>query len=84
MGMARHPGSPLDPALINLRHWVADIVYFPLETQLLSDALKKGCRVLDGSGMVTNQAATAFEIFTAFPANRDRMRENFGSFSEGE
>jgi shikimate dehydrogenase len=83
MGMARHPGSPLDPALINLRHWIADIVYFPLETQLLRDALQKGCRVLDGSGMVTNQAASAFEIFTGCPANPDRMSGAFREFIRG-
>jgi shikimate dehydrogenase len=83
MGMARYPGSPIDPALIKLRHWVADIVYFPLETQLLSDARKKGCRVLDGSGMVTSQAASAFEIFTRRPANSNRMRDAFREFIKG-
>jgi shikimate dehydrogenase len=83
MGMARYPGSPLDPALVNLRHWVADIVYFPLETQLLRDAMQKGCRVLDGSGMVTNQAASAFEIFTGCPANPDRMSGAFREFIKG-
>jgi shikimate dehydrogenase len=83
MGMARYPGSPLNPALVNLRHWVADIVYFPLETQLLRDASQKGCRVLDGSGMVTNQAASAFEIFTGHTANADRMSNAFREFIRG-
>ncbi len=83
MGMAKHPGSPVSLDLICPKHWVADIVYFPLETQLLRSAREKGCRILDGSGMVTNQAATAFAIFTGLPADRDRMRENFAKFTHG-
>jgi shikimate dehydrogenase len=34
-GTAAHPGLPLDAGLIAPRHFVAEIVYFPLETELL-------------------------------------------------
>lgn len=77
MGMAAHPEPAIDPALIEARHWVADIVYFPLETELLRHARAKGCRTLDGSGMVIGQAAMAFEIFTGAKADRQRMRASF-------
>ena len=77
VGLAANPGMPIDPALIDPRHWVADIVYFPLETELLRVARSRGCRTLDGSGMVINQAAAAFEIITGSPANRQRMRTSF-------
>jgi shikimate dehydrogenase len=77
MGMAANPGPAIDPALIEPRHWVADIVYFPLETQLLQLARAKGCRTLDGSGMVIGQAAAAFDIFTSMSADRARMRATF-------
>jgi len=77
VGLASKPGTPIDPALILPRHWVADIVYFPLETELLRIARAKGCRTLDGSGMVINQAAQAFEIITGSPADRNRMRASF-------
>jgi len=77
MGMAAHPAPPIDPARIDPRHWVADIVYFPLETELLRVARSKGCRTLDGSGMVIGQAALAFEIFTGRRANKERMRRSF-------
>ncbi len=77
MGMAANPAPPLAPELISSRHWVADIVYFPLETELLRIARAKQCRVLDGSGMVVSQAAMAFEIFTGCKADRQRMRESF-------
>lgn len=77
MGMAAHPGLPLDPDLIEARHWVADIVYFPLETELLRVARQKGCHTLDGSGMVIAQAARAFAIITGHAADIDRMKQSF-------
>ena len=77
MGMAAHPGMAIDPDLIAPRHWVADIVYFPLETELLRQARSRGCRTLDGSGMVIGQAAHAFEIFTGRVADKNRMRSSF-------
>jgi shikimate dehydrogenase len=83
MGMARYPGSPVPKAMIEPRHWVADIVYVPLETELLHDARMMGCRTLDGSGMAVYQAAAAFDIFTGLSANRMRMRESFVNFVAG-
>ncbi|WP_254606468.1 shikimate dehydrogenase [Sphingomonas bacterium] len=77
VGLLSNPGLPIDPDLIDPAHWVADIVYFPIETELLRVARAKGCRTLDGSGMVVNQAAAAFEIITQLPADRTRMRDSF-------
>jgi shikimate dehydrogenase len=77
MGMAGNPGSPIAADLIEPRHWVADIVYFPLETEFLRIARAKGCRTTNGSGMVVAQAALAFEIITGMPADKDRMRRSF-------
>jgi shikimate dehydrogenase len=77
VGMAKHPGIPIDPTLIQARMWIADIVYFPLETEFLRTARAKGCRTIDGSGMVTGQAALAFEIITGQPADVARMRASF-------
>lgn len=77
MGMEKYPGSPIDADLLEARHWVAEIVYFPLETELLRDARALGCRTLDGSGMAINQAADAFEIFTGHEASRPRMEKSF-------
>jgi len=77
VGMAAHPGMPVDRALIDPDMWVADIVYFPLETELLRTARAKGCRTINGSGMVTRQAALAFEIITGRPAALARMQASF-------
>jgi shikimate dehydrogenase len=77
MGMVEHPGTPIDTSLLSSKQWVADIVYFPLETQLLRDARGCGCETIDGSGMVIAQAALAFEIMTGHRADQQRMRSTF-------
>ena len=76
-GMASHPGLPLAEHLIDRRLWVAEVVYFPLETELLRVARQRGCRTLDGSGMAVWQAVEAFRLFTGAEANPDRMRAAF-------
>jgi shikimate dehydrogenase len=80
MGMANHPESPIDTAQLQARQWVADIVYFPLETALLREARKRGCATLDGSGMAVRQAAAAFEIFTGRAPDVSRMLQSFLNF----
>ncbi|KRE82028.1 shikimate dehydrogenase [Arthrobacter sp. Soil763] len=77
VGMAAHPGVPLDLALLEPRHWVADIVYRPIETELVREARARGCDVLDGGRMAVGQAADAFRIFTGLEADADRMRAHF-------
>ena len=77
VGMAAHPGVPLDLGLLESRHWVADIVYRPIETELVRGARAKGCEVLDGGRMAVGQAADAFRIFTGLEADPDRMRAHF-------
>lgn len=77
MGMAAHPGLPLAPDLIRPDHWVAEIVYFPLETALLRLARAKGCRVLGGGGMAVHQAVAAFTLFTGCQADATRMQAHF-------
>ncbi|KQT61233.1 MULTISPECIES: shikimate dehydrogenase [unclassified Aureimonas] len=78
-GMAAHPGLPLDPALIEARHFVAEIVYFPLETELLKVARAKGCRTVDGGGMAVFQAAGAFRHFTGLEPDPSRMLAHFAT-----
>ncbi|ODS35020.1 MAG: shikimate dehydrogenase [Candidatus Altiarchaeales archaeon WOR_SM1_86-2] len=42
---------------------VMDIVYNPVETKLLRDAKKRGCKVVDGVGMLTHQGAESLRIW---------------------
>ena len=77
MGMAAHPGLPLPADLLRPALWVADIVYFPLETALLHEARALGCRTLHGGHMAVFQAVEAFRLFTGLPPDAERMLEHF-------
>lgn len=62
-GMKGNPPLALDLALLNPSAVVLDIVYNPLETELLRQARARGHRVIDGLGMLMHQAAPSFEAF---------------------
>ncbi|ABC93420.1 shikimate 5-dehydrogenase protein (plasmid) [Rhizobium etli CFN 42] len=76
-GMAKYPGTPLPPELLEASHWVAEIVYFPLETELLRQARQRGCRTLDGGGMAVFQAVGAFRLITGREPDAGRMLAHF-------
>ena len=77
IGMVGHPGAPIDLGQLHPGLWVADVVYRPLETELLRRARELGCRTLDGGGMVVFQAADALELFTGLRPDRARMLAHF-------
>jgi shikimate dehydrogenase len=55
---------------------VADIVYVPLETELLANARARGLRTVDGLGMLLHQAVPGFEKwFGLRPEVTDELRE---------
>ena len=66
-------GGARIPNLISPRQWVSEIVYVPLETELVRVARAKGCRVADGERMAVFQAVHAFELFTGLKADVERM-----------
>jgi len=76
-GMDKLPGLPLDAALLRPGLWVAEIVYFPLETALLQAARARGCAVVDGGTMAVGQAVGAFRLFTGLEPDADRMAAHF-------
>jgi shikimate dehydrogenase len=77
VGMTKFPGSVVPAGRLTPELWVADIVYFPLETQLLRDARACGCRVMSGGGMAVFQAADAFRLFSATEPDAERMLRHF-------
>lgn len=81
MGMAKLPGMPVPKELLRKELWVAEIVYFPLETELLREARAIGCRTLDGGNMAVFQAVKAFELFSGAEADAQRMLEHFHSMN---
>jgi shikimate dehydrogenase len=55
---------------------ISDIVYAPLETELLASAKRRGRRTLDGLGMLLHQAAPGFQLwFGLFPEVTDDLRQ---------
>ncbi|MEQ9813705.1 MAG: shikimate dehydrogenase [Azospirillaceae bacterium] len=77
VGMIGHPGLPVPGAAIGPPLWVADIVYFPEETELVRLAERRGCRTLRGTGMAINQAVKAFELFTGRKPDPASMARHF-------
>lgn len=77
VGMAKYPGMPVGAEALRPGLWVADIVYFPLETELLRAARARGCRTMSGAGMAVFQAAAAFRLFSGREANAERMLRHF-------
>jgi shikimate dehydrogenase len=54
---------------------VCDIVYNPLQTAILKEAETKGLRTLNGVGMLVEQAALSFEIWTDMKPNTKKMTD---------
>ena len=61
------------------RLWVAEIIYFPLETALLRAARTLGCRTVDGGGMAIFQGTEAFRLFTGVSPDPDVFFATFAS-----
>jgi shikimate dehydrogenase len=83
-GMSDHPGLPVPPPLLRPELWVAEIVYRPLDTELLRAARAAGCATLDGGGMAVHQAAEAFRLFTGRDADAVRMRKHLTELVRSE
>jgi len=77
LGMAKYPGMVIPSDLLRSDLWIADIVYFPLETELLRQARIRGCRTMSGGGMAVFQAVGAFQHFTGLEADTARMLRHF-------
>jgi shikimate dehydrogenase len=76
-GMDKLPGLPLPAELLRPELWVAEIVYFPLDTALLQAARARGCATVHGGTMAVGQAIGAFELFTGRAADAARVEAYF-------
>lgn len=77
IGMLGFPGIPVPVEAVAPRHFVADIIYTPLDTALVKAARARGARVLTGGGMCVFQAAEAFRLFTGIAPDIGRMKRMF-------
>ncbi len=75
LGMVGQPVLDLDLSPLATDATVYDIVYAPLETELLRAARASGLKALDGLEMLIGQAALAFDIFFDAQAPRERDEE---------
>lgn len=76
-GMAHHPGAAFAPERLGQSTWVAEVVYRPLETELVRRARAQGLEVLDGGSMAVGQAADSLRLITGLEPDRARMRAEF-------
>jgi shikimate dehydrogenase len=77
LGMAHHPGMAFDPSRLALNAWLAEVVYRPIETELLRKARATGRRVLDGGPMAVGQAVDSLRLITGREPVPARMRADF-------
>ncbi len=64
------------------RQVVADVVFNPVQTRFLQEATERGCKTLDGLGMLVNQGVIGFRIWTGVEPDRAVMREAIEEFLE--
>lgn len=77
VGMSPSRQSPVSLTLLRRDLWVADAVYQPLSTPLLSAARDLGAKVMTGRELAIAQAMDAFEIFTGLEASPPVVSEAF-------
>lgn len=63
LGMNGQPPLAVDVNLLPAAATVADLVYVPLETDLLKAATARGLKTADGLGMLLHQAVRGFELW---------------------
>ncbi|MFX1587159.1 MAG: shikimate dehydrogenase [Promethearchaeota archaeon] len=66
--------SPVSKKIIHSGLFVFDLIYNPLETQLIKDSREIGCQTLSGLDMLVNQGALAFEWWTNKKPNLELMK----------
>lgn len=77
VGMLPDRGMAVPEALLNRDLWVADAVYTPLWTPLLTAAKARGARLMTGRELAIYQAADAFELFTGLKPPVDVIQNAF-------
>jgi shikimate dehydrogenase len=77
MGMHKLPGMALPAELLQPAMWVSDLVYVPMQTELLKAAQAKGCATLDGGHMNVGQGFLNFKLFTGLEPDVARMDAHF-------
>ncbi|MGY3764933.1 shikimate dehydrogenase [Vagococcus vulneris] len=65
VGMVQQPGLPIPTCdFLHKNLVVSDLIYYPLQTELLKKAEENGCQTINGIGMLIHQAAYSFNLMT--------------------
>ncbi len=73
VGLKETDPLPIDPDYLREGQIVYDLIY--RQTPLLREASRRGCRTIDGTGMLLHQGAEAFRLWTGVEPPLDLMRE---------
>lgn len=84
VGMIGHPGVAVPLHTLRPELWIAEVVYRPLETELLRHARRLGSPTVDGGGMAVFQAVEAFRLFTRREPDSERMLRHFAELIGAE
>ncbi|MFW9937713.1 MAG: shikimate dehydrogenase [Candidatus Thorarchaeota archaeon] len=74
--------SPIPKEVLHPELFVFDVIYNPLETQLLKNAKDIGCKTLSGLEMLVNQGILAFEWWTNKKPNANLMKRKVIEYLE--
>jgi shikimate dehydrogenase len=72
LGLKKEDPLPLNTSLLKTEQIVCDLIY--KKTQLIEEASKKGCKTIDGKGMLLWQGIFAFELWTGKKPQVEVMR----------
>mgnify|MGYP000751858854 CR=1 FL=1 len=74
--MMNKPALEFDISALNQNAIVNDIVYNPLQTELLKNARERGLQTVTGIGMLIHQAVPAFELWSGVKPLVDKGLED--------
>ena len=74
IGLKNEP-SPISTSAINSNHIVYDIIYMPMNTDLIQQSKKNSATIIYGYEMLLGQAVLAFQIWHKIPAPYEAMKK---------
>jgi shikimate dehydrogenase len=83
IGMADSPGTVFPAEWLRQELVVMDIVYKPVQTELLALARARGCRTVHGGSMLLHQAFRQMELYTLQKPPREAMKRALDDYLKG-
>lgn len=72
--------SPISKDLLHQELFIFDVIYNPMETQLMKEAAEIGCKTLSGLDMLINQGVIAFKWWTGKTPDSKLMKDKIIDF----